>query len=282
MSATASTRRTRARRGAREAEHAAARVEESTAFGVVARCGIASRVVIYLVLAALTAQVAAIGHSSSPTDADGAFAEIGRQPGGTGFLALLAVTLVAYAVWRLLQSVSGQGGASEPWVRVGATLAGLLYLALCVEVVELLVDGHEGSQHTTSIATQVLRWPAGAELLGLLGVGVGIGAVGLAAYGVVRDYTRVLDPRRVSRPVLASARVLGAMGDLARGGALGLAAFALVDAAVDDRGSAAKSLGLQLQGLSRNLPGEVAICAIAAGFCAFALYSVLELAHRPV
>ncbi len=271
----------RARRSG-DVERAATHVEESRAFSVVARVGIGSRVVIYLVLGILTVQVAARGHSSSPTNAQGAFEAVGSAPGGIGFLVVLAAALVAYATWRALQSITGQGGADGAWARVGVGLAGALYLAFCADTISLATGGGHSSGQDLSVAATVLRWPAGAVLLGAAGVALGVGAVCLAVFGIRRDYSKVLEPRHVPKQWLRAARLLGGAGDAGRGGAMALVAVALVAAAVRGRGAASASLGSQLQGLSHHPGGTVVICAVAAGFFCFAAYSVVELAHRRV
>lgn len=265
-------------------EREAEEVEESKPFRLVARVGIGSRVAIYVVLAALTVQVVAIGHSSSPTDAQGAFQAVGSAPGGIGYLAVLAGTLAAYAAWRALQSASGRGGADGLWQRIGVALSGVLYVAFCAEAIDVAL-GSKGSgagQHEASVAATVLSWPAGVILLGAAGVCLGLGAVALAVFGIRRDYTKVLSPRRHPDRWLLAARVLGGAGDLGRAGALALVAIALVGAAVDGHGAASASLSQQLQVLSHHDGGSVAICVIGAGFLAFAAYSAVELAHRKV
>lgn len=265
-------------------EREAEEVEESKPFRLVARVGIGSRVAIYVVLAALTVQVVAIGHSSSPTDAQGAFQAVGSAPGGIGYLAVLAGTLAAYAAWRALQSASGRGGADGLWQRIGVALSGVLYVAFCAEAIDVAL-GSKGSgagQHEASVAATVLSWPAGVILLGAAGVCLGLGAVALAVFGIRRDYTKVLSPRRHPDRWLLAARVLGGAGDLGRAGALALVAIALVGAAVDGHGAASASLSQQLQVLSHHAGGSVAICVIGAGFLAFAAYSAVELAHRKV
>lgn len=290
MPASATRTRTRHRRQrrtshARELERTAARVEESPAFQALARAGIGARVVIYVVLAILTSQIAALGRSSAAADAQGAFFTIGRQPGGGGFLVVLAVALALYASWRALQTITGLGGARTRWARVGTGAGGVLYALLCAEVARQLFQGtgsSGGGERPESLAATVLHWPAGPVLLGAAGVAVGASGIALAAFGLLRDYGKVLERRRTPVGVVGAARVLGGLGDLGRGGALVGISIALTAAAVEERAASARSLGQELEALSRHLWGTALVAAVALSFAAFAAYSFLELAYRDV
>ncbi len=68
-----------------------------------ARSGYAARGVVYLIVGGL-AVLAALGRGQT-TDSEGALLTILQQPFGTVLLGLVALGLVGYAIWRLVQAL---------------------------------------------------------------------------------------------------------------------------------------------------------------------------------
>jgi hypothetical protein len=77
------------------------------------RIGIASRGVIYVVLAYLAFDIARHGSAPAQAPSTGALEEVGHRTGGSALLILLAVGLGSYAMWRLVNAAMG-GGAASP------------------------------------------------------------------------------------------------------------------------------------------------------------------------
>jgi Domain of Unknown Function (DUF1206) len=79
-----------------------------------AKAGLATRAVIYVLLAYIAADLALRHNSSAEANGSGALSEIGRQPAGRALLGLLAIGLVGYATWRVAQALSRDKDAGAP------------------------------------------------------------------------------------------------------------------------------------------------------------------------
>src|ERR1700722_20462759 len=102
------------------------------------RIGIASRGVIYLLLAYLAFDIARHGSAPTQTSSTGALQELEARTGGKLLLVILAIGLGCYAAWRLFDAVTGTNGAMR---RISSLAVGIIYGTLCVRAVEL-VAGH--------------------------------------------------------------------------------------------------------------------------------------------
>lgn len=272
-----------ARRGVdRKAEKVARdarQVERSTWFRRLAQIGLSGRAVIYLIVGGLALEVAVAGRSSAQADSAGALQAIARQPSGPFLLSLLAVGFVAYATWRLVQTVAGKPGhkGGIDWQRIGWAWSAVLYLGLCGEAVALLTgSGSSGSaSHPEPIVARVVRWPLGPELLGLVAVGVASGGLALAVWGALHDYERVVDARRLGH-WFGPVRAVGIAGDVARGLVVILVAAYLFLAAVHDDPQKAKGVGTALQSFAHRTGGPEAVGLLGVGLLCFGAYSVAE------
>src|SRR5690348_15157439 len=109
MATTSAARRRsgRAKSGARQVSSRARQVKRRTLVQRTARAGICARGLVYLVLAGITADIAASGAPGQRASSTGAIDELVRQPAGPVVVSILALGLAAYAAWRGLQTASG-------------------------------------------------------------------------------------------------------------------------------------------------------------------------------
>lgn len=274
---------------ARRITHRSAEVTPRAGIRALARAGLVSRAVIYLVLGVLAALIVTRRRPPSQTSGQGALAEIAKQPAGPFLLGLLSAGLAAYGLWRVAQALTGIDRASDDtpsvWQRVGWLFIGGVYFALLGEAISIMSgSGSSGgpSSHPAPYASDVLGWPAGPELLGLIGAGITIGGVALAIWGVLHDYSAELEEDRMSTAARATARVAGGAGNLIRGGFAVAIGIYLLLAADDDAPSRVKSLDELLETVSRSPGGAWWLSVAAAGLFCFAGYSVLDAVYRRV
>ena len=310
-----------AKRAAAALPSGATRARSKPAVRRFARAGIASRGVIYVVLAAMAVDIAVSRRAPADVNGHGALVDVGRQPGGRALLGLLGVGMAGYACWRALQALSRSssvGGASSErlptglwspkkrkkesqrtqqraveagsWVeRVGFLASAAIYVGLCWQAFDLMVgssgNGTSGggvSSHPQPLVGSVLRWPGGPGWVALGAVAVGGGGVALGVWGCFHDYSRVFGSRRRHGAVLTAARATGIAGEMARGSMLVLVSVYLLGAAVSDNPSRAKGLGSALGAFVRLPAGPPLLGLAAAGLLCFAGYSAIEALYRDI
>lgn len=267
-----SQRRHGARRAARFIE-----AHEDEAPTILGRAGLASRVVIYLVIAVLLFEVAVGGHATAQADAQGALFEVARQPAGPALVATLALGLAAYAAWRLQQALRGTTRDEGIWQRLGAAAIGLLYVVLAIEAVRLLWSSSQSASSAQPVVASVLRWPAGSVVLGTVACLLGIGGLGFIVWGFRRDLSGVIDRRRAGERWWRAARMTTCLGDLGRGAVVCLVAAALFLAASEDAPTKARSIDQLLASLRGSTGGPEAIAALGVTFLAVAAFSCIEI-----
>jgi Domain of Unknown Function (DUF1206) len=276
----------KAQSGATKVARGADDLRRSTGFRWMARVGLLSRALVYCLVGALVIEIAIKGRASSSANSEGAFAEIAKQPTGHEILGLVCAGLAAYALWRFVEAVSmrPQGESKSGWARLGWACIGVVYVFLCVDVVELITGSSTNSpdQHPASFAAGILRLPLGPELLGLIAAGVAVGGGGLIVWGLTHDYSKDLKARQKISMGIRTTHVTGVVGNVARGIAVLLVASSFFTSVVSGDPMRAKSLDAALRSLSRTQTGLPVLVIVGIGLVAFAVYSALEAWLRQV
>ena len=243
---------------------------------VVGRIGIASRGVIYLLLAYLAFDIARHGSAPAQASSTGALEELEARTGGKLLLVVLAVGLGCYALWRLLDAATGGRGVLK---RTSSLAVGIIYGILCIRATEL-VAGHSTSGGASSNpepwVAKVMSWSGGTTAIAIAGAGVVLAGIGLAAWGVLHHYDKNLAFERVSRLWQTVIKVLGGIGDLARGSLIALFGIYLIVAGVTSNPAQAKSIDETLRDLVSHPFGAVAIGAIAVGLLSYGIFSFFD------
>jgi hypothetical protein len=266
-------------------------------FQRLARLGLATRAVIYALLAYIAAEIALTHSSPAQASGSGALTEVRKQSAGRFLLGLLAVGLLGYALWRVAQALSREkqgvgdrqeSAASGAFKRAGFVASAVVYFFLCAQAASLAVSSTGASSsggpssHPQPLVAAVLRWPGGPVWVGLVGSGIAIAGAGLVVWGCLHDYSEVLETDRMSCAGFRAAQVTGVVGEAARGLLIVLVAVYLLSAAIADNPSRAKSLNGALLSFDRLTAGPPVLLVAVAGLASFAVYSAFEAVYRRV
>lgn len=263
-------------------EQTAREVHDSRAVEVLARLGLCSRGLVWLVLGVLALSV--VGGGTAKADQDGAFRALASTPVGVPLLATLALGFLGYSTWLLLSAAVGhrdEDGATRLLHRGESLAKGVVYLGLSGSTVHFLARG-AGTGDVRSRTAEVLSYSGGRTAVALVGVVVvGVG-VYMVAKAVTRKHADCLESYRVPDALRRPAIVIGAVGYLGRGLVVGLVGAFLVRAAALADAQEAKGLDATLQAVAQQPYGQVLLTLAAIGLLAFAAWSFFEAVYRDI
>lgn len=248
----------------------------------VARIGYGARGLVYLVLGGLALHAAIV--FSHARDVHGAMRSINEEPGGQLVLVGLAVGLIAYAIWRAVQSVldvDRHGWSPRALaVRGGLLVSVAMHVSLawgCIQIVRDDEGGHgQPIQHAVS---RLLDWPFGPALVIVFGAAIGGAGVAHIYKAAVAGFRRWFEaPPSMMWWIDPVSRV----GLIARGLLfIGVAAFVIYSAITLDPNDARGVQGVLIW-IQQRLYGRVLLGVLACGLMAFGAYSVIEAFVRRV
>lgn len=253
-------------------------------FERLARAGFVARGLIYGIIGLLAVKLA-VGLGGKTTNQQGALRTVGHQPLGRVLLALVAVGLGSYAMWRFARAAMGHGPEDHDsgLDRLVALASGLVYAGFCVLAVEILLGSSGSSAATPHRATAgVLGWPGGPWLVGAAGV-VMVGVAAFQSYrGVTHDFLGDSKTEQMTRATRMWITGIATFGYLARGVVFALVGVFLIKAAVDFDPRKAVGIDGALAELGRSPAGPVLLGTVAAGLIAFAIYSFSDARFRRI
>jgi hypothetical protein len=250
----------------------------SEGFERLARLGLATRAVIYLLIGWLAVLVAR-GEPGKEADQRGALHEVTRHTGGTLLLWVIAVGLVGYSLWRFSEAafgVTGEGRKKGP--RIKSFVRGCIYAFLAVSALHLLLNKTHISLATQEqmLTAKLMTNPWGRWMIGVVGLVVlGVGAM-LVYEGLSRKFEKHLKEFRMTPTQRKAVVGLGVVGTTARGLVFGLVGVLLIRAAVDFDPHKARGLDGALRSLTHTDAGPWLLYAAAAGLVVFGIYAMIE------
>jgi hypothetical protein len=260
-------------------------------YAVLARSGLVAKGASYGLVGLLAIKLAA-GHGGKATSREGALQSLAQHGFGKVVLALLALGLAGYALWRFVQAVVEREDADDAkeklktWgKRAGYAGRGLIYAGLTFCALKLLFGGSgEGSQdekaHRTTAA--ILDWPAGRLLVGAAGIVI----VGVGLWNVYRGLSQKFADKWRTGAMSQVQRTwggrVGVVGHLARGVVFGLIGIFVTKAAIDYDPKDAIGLDGALRKLAEASYGPYLLGVTAAGLVCYGLYCLVDARHRDV
>ncbi len=270
-----------------QGQYSARRIATSHWVTMFARLGYAAKGIVYLIIGALAVELAA-GRGGATTDQRGALRTIYEQPFGKFLLVVVAIGLIAFALWSFIQALfdtEGKGKDAKGILgRIGYAAVGISYGLLAVGAIQLVAGSSNGEKSTTS-STQdwtgkILHYPAGVFLVVLIGLIV----LGLAGYMFYRAYSANFKKKLALQEMRGQVRkwgiYLGRFGYAAMGAVFCIVGLFLIIAAVNHNPSDAKGLDSALQVLLHQPFGPFLLAIVALGLFSYGVYSFVEARYR--
>ena len=233
---------------------------------------------------ALALAVGAGTRAGTPNQ-QGALRLIARAPLGGFFLGLVALGLLAYALWKLSLATFGygpEGGGGRGLKDRGANLVGgIAYLALFTLSLRVLLGdaGNESSQQRRA-AAGVLGWPGGRFLVAAAG-GCLLAASVYQVYAAARrTFNRGKKVSEMDRGTRRLFDVVAPVGLGARAVVFGLVGYFLIATAVNFTPATGIGVDGSLADLHRQPFGAPLLATLALGLMIFAAFSFFEARYQ--
>jgi hypothetical protein len=266
-----------AMRGARQAG-------ESDGLEHLARVGLIAFGVVHLLVAWLALQLAWGGGGES-ADQSGAMRTLAESPLGTPLLWVIAVGLIALAVWQAAEVLrwrsgwSGSGKARTKALRKSgsALVKAAVYITLAVLAIGFATgSGKSSSQQQQETTAGVFGWPGGQFLVGAAGlVLIGVGGWHIRK-GINKHFLKQIDTSDASPSAVRLVTRLGQVGFPAKGIALALVGGLLVYAAITFDPSKAQGLDGALHTILEAPFGQILLTLVAIGIAAFGAFCLVR------
>ncbi|RYZ75167.1 MAG: DUF1206 domain-containing protein [Proteobacteria bacterium] len=247
-----------------------------------AKVGYAARAVVYGLIGIFAAMIA-LGKDGALTDNRGALRELMAQPFGTTLLIIVAIGLLGYAVWRVLQAIRDYdhrgNDAKGLAVRAGYFFGGIAHAFLAYSAINLIFRLSRESKQSqdSAVATWLLDKPFGQILVGIVALSISAFGIGQIYIALKEKFTRGLDiPADKQQWLYAVCK----FGLISRGIMFGIVGWLFMRAALTANASQAQGVRGAWRFLAGQPFGNMLVAIIAFGFMAFAVYGFTESRYR--
>jgi hypothetical protein len=262
----------------------AEQVGDSASLALLARAGLIAWGVVHLLIGWLALQLAQGLSSGESADSSGALRTLAEQRFGKILLGLVAVGMVALALWQASEAIwnhRDRSAAKRVRKQVRSWAKAVFYAALGVSAALVALGSRAWSSQSQQQSTSgVMAWPGGPLIVAVTGlIIIGVGVAGVVK-GVTKSFREEIDTSSMSPLARKVVALLGQVGYIAKGAALGVVGGLLSYAALTFERRNAQGMDAALQTILAQPSGKLALTAVAFGFAAFGLFAILQSRYR--
>jgi hypothetical protein len=262
-------------------DQVARRTENSDLLDWAIRIGLVSYGVVHLLVAWLAVQLA-FGNRSGKASSTGALHQLAESGAGRTSLYVVTVGFAALVVWQAIEAVAGhtgEDGKKRIWKRIVSAAKAAIYLTLGISALKVATGSGSSGGGTDTWTAKLMSVPAGAILVGIVGlVVVGVGAA-LAWRGWTDRFLKKLDAEGHSGESGRAYKWFGKAGYIAKGIALAIVGALFVYAALTHDPQKSGGLDTALTKLLGQPFGAPLLLAVAVGIACYGLFCFAWARH---
>ena len=255
-----------------------------------ARFGMFAKGTVYVILGILTAMAAFNIGGGQTTGKSGALEFVYYQPFGKILLGIVALGLIGYVIWRWIQAFkdpeanASDDGKKRGAKRFGYFVSGLVYGYIAFEAIRMLLSSGAssggGNSQKQSLVAQVLEWPAGQWIVGLIAVIF----FGKAFYQFYRSLSGKFDKKvkdsQLDQRVKKILHNAGFVGYLARGVVVSVIGYFFLQAALQSNPQQVEGTKGAFQFISSMTAGPWLLGIISIGLACYGVFMFVKARYR--
>jgi hypothetical protein len=252
-------------------------------FDTYARLGYGAKGISFGVIGIMMVRVA-FGEQRERADFAGAMETLSEQPVLAGLLIILAIGMLGYATWRIIQGVADLEREGNDLIglakRAVYVVIGLTYLFFSAYALGILFGWSTEEGQVQDWTATILQWPLGRWLIGAAGLAVLIGGLTELWSAVSRRFQVELGRDDFSRFERLGLLTAGCVGHGGRSLVYGAAGFFAIRAAVEFDPEEARGIADTMRELAEQPYGQVLVAVGAIGFIFYGVYYCLLARHH--
>ena len=245
------------------------------------RAGLLAYGVVHLLVGWLALQLA-LGDRSGNVSSKGALHQLAGEPLGLVLIWLVAIGMVLLVLWRLLELVVGHRNerGADLWRKRGADVLKMgIYGALALSAFSVAFGDKGGESKADTFSAKLMSLPFGPWLVGAVGLGIiGYGAAQVWR-GLSEKHAKHLAAEGKSGQAGSAYLLLGKVGYVAKGVAIGLVGALFGYAALTHDPKKSGGLDAALQEVLEQPFGPVMLGAIGIGLICYGLFCFARARH---
>jgi hypothetical protein len=244
------------------------------------RLGYAAKGCVYIVIGVLAIQTAC-GAGGKVTDTTGAMQTIAGQPFGELLLSLLAIGLIGYTIWWIVQAIADPENKGTHikgiTLRSGFFVMGVIHAVIAYNAVAIAMhSGGVSGNEEQGWSARLLQQPLGQWIIwiaGIILIGAGAGQL-YRAYKAT--FTKEFERKAMTQRQYDWAKRMGRIGTAAHGIVLGIVGIFLIRTAIDANPNETKGFDGALAELAKQPSGPWILGGVALGLVAYGLHMLVQ------
>ncbi|MCC9137358.1 DUF1206 domain-containing protein [Pontibacter silvestris] len=255
-----------------------------------AKTGLTAKGVVYCLVGVLAFMAAfeINGNSTEEASREGVFRLILQQPFGKALLAIVALGLFCYTIWRFIQGFIDTEHQGHDTKGVGKRIryifSGLVYGSLAFLSAKMVLGsgGNSGGSSQQTLASKLLQQPFGQWLVGM--VAIGITAIGIYQiyYGLSDKYRKKVRSSGLKSDIENKLIQMGKFGYLARGVVWLVIGYLFLQAALKANPQEAGGNTRAFQFLEDSSYGSFVLGAVALGLICYGIFLFMRAKFQPI